>query len=521
MKKILRNIALLGTVVLASCQEFLEPSSQSEYVPELVASLDEMLLGEAYVGPYDSGDGNFYTVLGLFDDDVAIRQGWRTDASFEGNANNIYLTYTWSRDMKDDFPGYNTYGQVYEKILGCNAVLDYVDDVQGSDEDKNNVKAQALALRGYYYWFLVNLYGEPYSHDPEALGVPLQLTSELSEEGKARNTVREVYEQIVADLSEAERLFSSLPESMQILRNNRVNLPFVQLMLSRVYLYMENWEQSLAYAKQVIANPNFGILDLNTRTLPGMYNIPAFEDYYTYENPEVIFLFGNWYDVLSLVFTNAVQYYEEVYDPYYDEYYGNWIRTYLPVVSQSLIDAYGTDGTDLRKQHYLVPDEDGMTSYYQPLSKFQVEMYYAVQPNSMSGNWGVAFKVTEAYLNAAEAAAMLFKEGQGANYQTEAQGYLDDLRVNRMVTGSFTNVSISDPDELVTFVRDERRRELCFENHRWFDLRRYGMEPLTHVWYDQSDNALEFTLEKNDPRFTLLIPNEAFTHNSAMVQNEL
>ena len=155
---------MLGTVVLASCHEFLEPTSQSEYVPELVESLDEMLLGEAYVGPYDSRDGNFYTVLGLFDDDVAIRQDWRADADYEGTVNHIRLAYSWSQDMKDDFSGYNTYGQVYEKILGCNAVMDYIDDVQGSEDEKNSVRAQALALRGYYYWFLVNLYGEPYSY---------------------------------------------------------------------------------------------------------------------------------------------------------------------------------------------------------------------------------------------------------------------------------------------------------------------------------------------------------------------
>lgn len=515
MKRILRNIALLGTVVLASCHEFLEPTSQSEYVPELVESLDEMLLGEAYVGPYDSRDGNFYTVLGLFDDDVAIRQDWRADADYEGTVNHIRLAYSWSQDMKNDFSGYNTYGQVYEKILGCNAVMDYIDDVQGSEDEKNSVRAQALALRGYYYWFLVNLYGEPYSYAPNALGVPLKLTSELTEEGLPRNTVGEVYNQIVADLEEAERLFASLPESMQLLRNKRVNLPFTQLMLSRVFLYMEDWEQSLAYAKQVIDNPNFGLLDLNTLPLPSMYSNPAFMDYYTYDNPEVIFLFGNWYDVLNLPLLSYVHYTEP--NPWGGM---NYMKVCLPVVSESLINVYGTDGADLRRQHYLIPDEENATPYYQPCSKYLVDVGYRLQPSSGSGNWGVAFKVSEAYLNAAEAAAMLFKNGQGANYQTEAQNYLDALRMNRIVSGSFTNVSIADPDELVNFVRDERRRELCFENHRWFDLRRYGMEPLTHVWYDQSNNVTEFTLDKNDPRFTLQIPNEAFEHNSAMEQNE-
>lgn len=501
----------LWVAALVSCQDFLEPTSQSEYVPQLVSSLEELLLGEAYVGPYDPNDGSFYTVLGLFDDDVAIRQGWKANADYEGTVNRIRLAYSWSQDMKDNFSGYNTYGQVYKKILGCNAALDYVDDVQGSEEEKNNVKAQALALRGYYYWFLVNLYGEPYSYDKEALGVPLQLTSELAESGKPRNTVGEVYDQIVADLLEAERLYNTLPEAQRNLHNNRTNLPFVQLMLSRVYLYMENWEQALAYGEKVIEDYNYSIQDLNAKVLPSMYNEPSYEDYYTYDNPEVIFLFGNWYDVFYLTLGNRVQYQDE----------GGWWSNYvLPVVSESLLNVYNADRNDLRRQHYLVPDESNATSYFQPCSKILVNYGYRIQLSSISGNWGIAFKVTEAYLNAAEAAAMLFKNGDGAEYQLKAQQLLDALRINRIISSAFTNVSIADPDELVAFVRDERRRELCFEHHRWFDLRRYGMEPLTHVWYDGEGNASEFTLEKDDPRFTLQIPNEAFEHNSEMVQNE-
>ena len=351
----------------------------------------------------------------------------------------------------------------------------------------------------------------PYSYDKEALGVPLQLTSELAESGKPRNTVGEVYDQIVADLLEAERLYNTLPEAQRNLHNNRTNLPFVQLMLSRVYLYMENWEQALAYGEKVIEDYNYSIQDLNAKKLPSMYNEPSYEDYYTYDNPEVIFLFGNWYDVFYLTLGNRVQYQDE----------GGWWSNYvLPVVSESLLNVYNADRNDLRRQHYLVPDESNATSYFQPCSKILVNYGYRIQLSSISGNWGIAFKVTEAYLNAAEAAAMLFKNGDGAEYQLKAQQLLDALRINRIISSAVTNVSIADPDELVAFVRDERRRELCFEHHRWFDLRRYGMEPLTHVWYDGEGNASEFTLEKDDPRFTLQIPNEAFEHNSEMVQNE-
>lgn len=87
-------------------------------------------------------------MLGLFDDDVAIRPDWKANASEEEKINKIRMAYTWAKNMKDEFSGYNTYGEVYKKILGCNSVLDYIDEVQGSEEERNRVMAQALAFRG-------------------------------------------------------------------------------------------------------------------------------------------------------------------------------------------------------------------------------------------------------------------------------------------------------------------------------------------------------------------------------------
>ncbi len=59
-----------------------------------------------------------------------------------------------------------------------------------------------------------------------------------------RNTVEEVYRQIVTDLNEAERLFLTLSATQQYEPNYLVSLPMVQLLKSRVALYMENWEEA-------------------------------------------------------------------------------------------------------------------------------------------------------------------------------------------------------------------------------------------------------------------------------------
>lgn len=220
MNRMIKYGLLVTMFFMASCGDFLEPKSQSEYVPKLVKSLDELLLGEVYMGPGYS-DGQFYGVLGLFDDDVAIRPDWKANASEEEKINKIRMAYTWAKNMKDEFSGYNTYGEVYKKILGCNSVLDYIDEVQGSEEERNRVMAQALAFRGYFYFHLINLYGKPYSVGKDSPGVPLKLTAEMGTSGMKRNTVEEVYTRIIQDLLEAERLFKTLPEGEWSLQNNR------------------------------------------------------------------------------------------------------------------------------------------------------------------------------------------------------------------------------------------------------------------------------------------------------------
>lgn len=316
--------------------------------------------------------------------------------------NKIRLAYTWSKYMKDDFSEYNTYGEVYKKILGCNSVLDYIDEVQGSEDEKSRVMAQALALRGYFYFHLINLYGKPYFAGRENPGVPLKLTADLGEGGMPRNSVGEVYDQIVKDLLEAERLFKTLPkeEWEQQKQKIRMNLPCVQLLLSRMYLYMENWEQALAYGEKVITEYSYDVQDLNGVPQPAFVMTPYME-YYRLDNPEIIFLFGNQGDVLDLPMTSILS-----------SDGTNWTSYYPVIASDDLINSY--EPTDLRKERYLMAiyENYAPTSFKRATSKFKSTELFDIEVSWNAGKWGVGFKVTEAYLNAAEAAAMLYKRNR-------------------------------------------------------------------------------------------------------------
>ena len=110
----------------------------------------------------------------------------------------------------------------------------------------------------------------------------------------------------------------------------------------------------------------------------------------------------------------------------------------------------------------------------------------------------------------AEACAMLDDPGT-------ASEYLNRLRRNRIA--GYTDIVYSASD-ITDAVREERRKELCFEGHRWFDLRRLGMPEITHVFVDNSNGyETSYTLHEEDSRYALPIPEEVIRRNSNLSQN--
>ncbi len=488
---------------LVSCSDFLEPKSTSEFVPKDANSLNEIILGDGYPRPDDRIFIN--TFLGLLDDDVTCSP-WAPDPGNEDKVPAMEAVYAWQSNMYDVFKEfdvfpntYNIWQNVYRKILGANAVLDYIDDAAGDVDDVNNVKAQGLALRAFYHFYLVNIFALPYNYNKESLGIPIRTSSGMEDKMLKRNTVKEVYEQIVTDLLEAERLYLTLPVDRQWQMDFRTNLPMVQLLLSRVYLYMEDWNNAALYAQKVINDWSFSLQNLNS--LPEGTTMEPYFNFISSTCTECIWLYGSANDVYYFL--------QEDWNTWDDE------RSIM-CVSEELLNSY-VDG-DLRKEKYMIEERRWPGEFYKPYSK--MKMAYNHYPESDT-EFARAFRLPEAYLNLAEAKAMLFKLGKEGGTCTEALDALNELRMNRFTATSYRALDINDPEILIREVRAERRRELCFEDHRWFDLRRYGMPKIVHKWSQSENVTVEYVLEEKDPGYVLPIPPEALEKNTALVQNPL
>lgn len=525
MKKMKKYMcAAMALMMLTGCGDFLEPDSQSEFVPKDASSFNELLLGEAYPR-YDKSNLNIF--LDLMSDDVTAAP---FQVPHEGFTADKYLAaYTWQPDMYEmmDEAGLaysrsDMYMTHYEFIMGCNAVLDYVDDAPATQKEEiNYVKAQAYTLRAFMYFRLVNIFGKPYNVAPESPGVPLKLTSGIEDDEDAlkRNTVGEVYAQVLEDLLMAEELYKELPSEKQWKADYRTSLPMVQLLLSRVYLYMENWEKAAAYAKAVMEDSRFKLLDLNTIPTTKFdeeqyITVQYYHDYNSYaESPETIWPYGNPADMAGW----GRDYPERDQNQ-------NTIHAYFRA-SDELINSF-KEG-DLRKERYIVHrrTQDYPTAGQNdmmPLTYGKMRVSTTtMKPISAQITFGRSLRLSEAYLNYAEAEAMLYQKNGDNVAGTNALDAINTLRIKRFDPNEYTALTADNADDLVEKVREERRRELCFEEHRWYDLRRWGMKEIKHVWYPSSDKLIEYTLNANDLLYTVPLPKNSLDKNAKLEQNEL
>jgi hypothetical protein len=264
---------------------------------------------------------------------------------------------------------------------------------------------------------------------------------------------------------------------------------------------MENWEKAAEYAKKVMDNTNFSLKDLNdvsSYAVEYMY-------YPTYDSPETIWAYGSPEDMFKWVCNEA---------NIVNTADGNRKMHSYFQASQDLKDTF--DEYDLRLKRYIIKialdNDEYMDMAY---GKILVGTQYYLPKNAIN-IFGRSLRLSEAYLNYAEAQANI--GGEGVQLAAET---LTTFREKRFNPEDDFEVFITEQEELLEFIKDERRRELCFEGHRWFDLRRWGMPEITHVWHESATESHVYRLTEKDLMYTIPIPDEAMQENSKLVQNEL
>ncbi|MCI5706382.1 MAG: RagB/SusD family nutrient uptake outer membrane protein [Odoribacter sp.] len=491
MKKLLYGIIV--ALFCFGCSNFLEEYSQSQTVAKKVSHFDELLLGDGYLPSvnkkYISTDHAGF--LNVLDDDVTTVLGGIAVHYWSEVMQKLFGYYAWQLEVGRNSEGNilnddsQTWLDFYRRINVTNIILKEIDELKvdspAEENDRVRVKGECHFIRASLYFTLVNLYGKAYSKTSAStdLGVPLKLT-EYIEHDKDKETqfqrasVAQIYEQIVKDLKASVDYLTQSPQPRPL---HRASKEAAQLLLSRVYLYMQDWNNAAAIAAQLLEN--------DTR-LHQMNEGDSAKIFLSENCSEVLFSQGSMN--LHNSMTGAS---------------GDF------AVSEELVELYDRKN-DFRR--YFFGTNPNSFAY-----KLQWKYDTTAIPH-VSDIY--TLRISEGYLNLAEAYAMQ-DNTEGANR------YLKTLREKRIKGYVHTNYT---GEELINEIRLERRKELCFEGHRWFDLRRYAVcekyphaQKIIHEFnvFDGNQNFWDHTdiyeLPENDPAYVMQIPKSVLEYDETQM----
>ena len=470
MKSIINIALLIVTVTFMSCDDYLDVKPIGRVIPDAIEHYDLLLNGGTMPGipvPELRGTSDINALSITADDyDIISSSTSPIDINISLNAQ----LYTWASILFNDDLRQNAWNAPYRNLYTYNTIINEIDAAAPStgylEADRAEIKAEALVMRAFEYWTLVNTFGKAYNSSSAAsdLGVPLVTIASVAENAPQRATVQEVYDFILKDLQDAIDFLPAKPKNPI-----RPSKGAGYAMLSRVHLFMGNYADAITYADLALAEKN-GITD---------YTI--FPD----RQPRDF----------SSINLRVIQ------QDYVLKTYGFRGRGYeRGRISTDLLSIFpvNPDVSDKRRTLLMAPN------FFEP----------SVVTAVFSRNQFTAFpNVPEMYLIKAECNARL-------SNADEAIAALNILGPKRIIP--YTDLTIADfttDAQLLSYALDERRKETYRTGIRLFDVKRLNLDPATaktviHVFEGQT-----FSLPPQANNWILPIPAQALGFNPDWVQN--
>lgn len=254
MKQIKFFIILFFSMLVISCEKELDLEPQQSISIDAATSTPEninaILLAAYDIGRNTSPDNLAPIYNGIYSGYLNISSellGNTDQVSWNGTFD--YLRDTFNKALINNNVGaLNIYNDCYAIMGHVNTVLANLDKFDDAAE-RDRVEGEAKFLRGLVYFDMVRLFGQQYSAGGgnSQLGVPIILTPPDVTIRIPRNTVEEVYTQVISDLSDA---YAKLPDT----NDARADKYAAQAILARVYLQQGNYAAARDAADDVLQN---------------------------------------------------------------------------------------------------------------------------------------------------------------------------------------------------------------------------------------------------------------------------
>jgi starch-binding outer membrane protein, SusD/RagB family len=470
---------------------------------------------------------------GIFTDETSIGRGNGGQSlglhSFFLNAGEGYASAIW-------YGHYSTINRVNRLMRmvtdpdGAGPLLPQVAEPTDPTElaTYNSIIAQARALRAFCYFQLLTYYS-PDLTDDNAVGVMLFTNVPAASDELPRVANGLVFAQIEDDLDFAYNNVS-LAATYKFISRNMINA-----LRARMYLYRENYPLAKQYAQDVIANSGLTLtpgspVPANAPTNP--FSIPSATSawnnaFYGASSPnpyrrmfadliqgEIIFALdrpaaGAWGNIAAQFTTNTT----------------NLGGSPLFEVSRALFAKLGQTPGDVRRYANVDP-----TSIYNPnwltdpnyiaTDVIVIDKYPGKTPALLRNDEKV-FRLSEMYFILAECLA---NEGNINGASNSVAAIIKQIRDIRNFLPANQNQPLpvyANATEALTAILNERRVELCFEAHRYIDIKRLG--PVTGQTLDRDPTddqpGSPLSIPNTDHRFTMPIPTDEFNANPGIEQN--
>jgi starch-binding outer membrane protein, SusD/RagB family len=458
-----KYFSVILLVAFGGCKKFIDvPPPTTQLVKRTVFASDATasaaiagLYESAVYGPIGGGPTGISALLGLSADEFSMYP----------NSNALYNELYTNTLSASNAP--ELWKNLYSLIYQSNAALEgFTSSGKVNDSLKTQLTAYAKFIRALSYFYLVNIYGD----------VPLVTTTDYKANSVvSREPADQVYDLIISDLNDC---INTLHESYRDLADSPTlarslpNVSAARALLSRVFLYQEQWQSASDQATAVINNAHYQLLEnVNDVFLAG-----SAEAIFQFEGP------NNGYNAPDANFAAGAQY-GSIYLPFYPF-----------VINANLVNHLAAD--DLRNNWITALAADAIT--YKLPYKYKL-LYTGLPP----AEYPTVLRLAEQYLIRAEAKA----------YQNDIDGALNDLNVIRNRAG-LADTSITSQPSILNAIYRERQTEFFTEyGHRWLDLKRTHMinsvmtavTPLKGgVWNSDVDDLypLPLTEVRSNPQLT-------------------
>ncbi|RIV21439.1 RagB/SusD family nutrient uptake outer membrane protein [Fibrisoma montanum] len=378
---------------------------------------------------------------------------------------------------------------LYYRLIGnANIAVANIDNAAGTDAERKQLKGEALALRAFSYFNLVQLYGIRYNGAAKPnsqLAVPLVLTP--TTEGLPRATVEDVYTQINKDLTEAAGLLTTSRSF-----KSHINIDVVKGFQARVALTQQNWadaarfaaEARKSYALMTVAQYQEGFSDIANSEW--MWGFDHLEDQSEF--------FGAYHSYISSNFnsTNIRATPKLINNLLYDQIPSTdvrskmWVKT--PTAANSVVPPGGIRAPYMN-QKFRLPGT--------PSTSTMGDIPY--------------MRSAEMYLIEAEALARQGKDADAAKVLFDLVSKRDPSYKQSTSTGT----------KLIDEILFNRRIELWGEGFRFLDLKRLNLPLNRNGANHNSAVAVLFDVPAGDKQWEFLIPRREINANKAIEQNPL